>query len=556
MISAAEVETCDKTETVQKIEIVHPILKKFGFTLGNKEGPSPLDVLNHLLHSNVVKEKDIETAHTTLKMRQSKVQERSALTQTKKSAKEAVIDDKSYRTRHVALRFYYDGADYSGLAENVGYDGDQSVEKSLFAALKKTNLAHGRLTSRYSRCGRTDKGVSSAGQVVGIYLKSNIPLNATWDEEGKLPISSEELPKNAIDKIKVWVLPKKGVGLRTLKEMAELPYSKILNNVLPENIRILGWCPVSSEFNARFSCNTRTYRYFFQPRQLNIVKMTEGLEMMIGSHDFRNFCKMDVEKVYNFERKIHEAHITNTSNHMCYFEIIGQAFLWHQIRCIVAVLLMIGRGEEEPSIVMELLNTVKHPGKPSYKLAPERPLVLHNCGYPNLSVGYDASNMWALCCHMEQQWEEFSLSAARIRNCIESLLDVPVLKSDVLDFIKAKTQERFNKQGQKPTHQLLQHFEETFEKGLSTESMLTWKQALDWMATVHMFPSPENLRFTLHVPLLQRSRGTTYEEKVESLQQSSKRKHKYEENIIKKRKSQEEDHAFYVHMSKQGGSAI
>ena len=76
------------------------------------------------------------------------------------------------------------------------------------------------------------------------------------------------------------------------------------------------------------------------------------------------------------------------------------------------------------------------------------------------------------------------------------------------------------------------------------------------MATSQIFPSPENLRFTLHVPLLHRSKGTTYEEKVESLQQSSKRKHKYEENIIQKRKSKEEDHAFYVHMSKQGGSAI
>ena len=556
MISDAEEATCDSMESIRKKVSVHPILKKFGLTLGNKEGPSPLDVLNHLLHSNIVNEKDIEAAHKSLKTKQNEMQERSALTQTKKLAKEAVIDNKSYRTRHVALRLYYDGADYSGLAENVGYDGDQSVEKSLFAALKKTNLADGRHTSRYSRCGRTDKGVSSAGQVVGIYLKSNIALNATWDEEGKLPISSEDLPKNAIDKIKVWVLPKMGIGLRILKDVAELPYAKMLNNVLPENIRILGWCPVSPEFNARFSCNTRTYRYFFQPRQLNMVKMTEGLKMMVGSHDFRNFCKMDVEKVYNFERKIHEAVIANTSNQMCYFEIVGQAFLWHQIRCIVAVLFMIGRGEEEPSIVMELLNTAKHPGKPSYKLAPERPLVLHNCGFPNLSVGYEASNMWALCCHMEQQWEELSLSAARVRNCIQSLLHVPLLKGDVLEFVSAKIQEHFNKKRQKPNNQLLQPFQEKFKKEFSSESMLTWKEVLELMATSQIFPSPENLRFTLHVPLLHRSKGTTYEEKVESLQQSSKRKHKYEENIIQKRKSKEEDHAFYVHMSKQGGSAI
>ena len=36
----------------------------------------------------------------------------------------------------------------------------------------------------------------------------------------------------------------------------------------------------------------------------------------------------------------------------------------------------------------------------------------------------------------------------------------------------------------------------------------------------------------------------------------SKRKHRYEENIIKKRKTTEEDKAFYVHMLRQGGSSL
>ena len=48
--------------------------------------------------------------------------------------------------------------------------------------------------------------------------------------------------------------------------------------------------------------------------------------------------------------------------------------------------------------------------------------------------------------------------------------------------------------------------------------------------------------------------GTSYEEKVGSLQ--NKRRSRYEENIIKKRKTKEEDQAFYEHKGKQGGSAF
>merc|ERR1712224_223160 len=102
---------------------------------------------------------------------------------------------------------------------------------------------------------------------------------------------------------------------------------------------------------------------------------------------------MDVSKVYNFERVIHSAELvrvctTKNGNeeddhhHECfYFQIIGQAFLWHQIRCIAELIFMIGNGFESPSVITELLNVVKYPGKPSYSLADEKPLVLHDCDY-------------------------------------------------------------------------------------------------------------------------------------------------------------------------------
>ena len=62
----------------------------------------------------------------------------------------------------------------------------------------------------------------------------------------------------------------------------------------------------------------------------------------------------------------------------------GKAFLWHQVRCMAAVLFMVGRGQEEPEIVSRLLDVEAHPGKPHYRMAPEGPLVLFRCAFKDL----------------------------------------------------------------------------------------------------------------------------------------------------------------------------
>ena len=80
--------------------------------------------------------------------------------------------------------------------------------------------------------------------------------------------------------------------------------------------------------------------------------MREAAGYLIGNHDFRNFCKMDVINVTNFEREIYEANIipfTNSNNdddEKCVWmlEIKGIAFLWHMVRCIMAILTLVGEG--------------------------------------------------------------------------------------------------------------------------------------------------------------------------------------------------------------------
>lgn len=50
----------------------------------------------------------------------------------------------------------------------------------------------------------------------------------------------------------------------------ELPYCRILNGLLPNDIRVLAWASVADDFSARFSCKMRTYKYWFPRGDMKI----------------------------------------------------------------------------------------------------------------------------------------------------------------------------------------------------------------------------------------------------------------------------------------------
>jgi tRNA pseudouridine38/39 synthase len=59
------------------------------------------------------------------------------------------------------------------------------------------------------------------------------------------------------------------------------------------------------KFSARFDCTSRTYKYFFPRGGLSLARMEEAGKRLCGEHDFRNFCKMDVNNgVVNYRRRI------------------------------------------------------------------------------------------------------------------------------------------------------------------------------------------------------------------------------------------------------------
>ena len=81
----------------------------------------------------------------------------------KKAKTERQFDFSKCARRKVALMFAYLGWDFDGLV--VQADTENTVEECLFRALEKTKLIESREACQWTRCGRTDKGVSAFRQV-------------------------------------------------------------------------------------------------------------------------------------------------------------------------------------------------------------------------------------------------------------------------------------------------------------------------------------------------------------------------------------------------------
>ena len=269
-----------------------------------------------------------------------------------------MFDPFKYTTRFIALKFAYLGQRYNGYEYAANNTTPlPTIEEVLWRALMKARLIFptdtqaievGNLTWEgcdYSKCGRTDKGVSAFGQVIGLRVRSNKPPDKQSEEigregscqqrEGASPIEighgRNDRPSNdaAINE-----------GLHDFHPIHdEIPYAQVLNRLLPEDVKVLAWCPdPPANFSARFTCRERQYRYFFtqpafnptfgangvrsglsgdsstgqQRREgwLDIEAMKEAAKLYEGLHDFRNFCKVDASKqIERFDRRIYHSEI-------------------------------------------------------------------------------------------------------------------------------------------------------------------------------------------------------------------------------------------------------
>lgn len=198
--------------------------------------------------------------------------------------------------------------------------------------------------------------------------------------------------------------------------------------------------------------------------------MKKGAEQMVGIHDFQNLCKPDLDNgVRNFVRQLFGFEIRPTEMvaaqflsgqvdpRFQVFEMVihGTGFLYHQIRCLAAILFMIGEGTEKVTIVSDLMDVEKNTRKPAYELASDLPLVFHKVEYEDLQwqasyastgANYDV----AMAC-----WQENALKTVVTASQLAKLDELHVLDpvtntlklwSEVLPtYLKEKAAERLKK---------------------------------------------------------------------------------------------------------------
>ena len=396
------------------------------------------------------------------------------------------FDVREYPSAYVALRVMYAGWDYRGFAQQ-GSDGVRTVEGALFSALRRTRLIAPDAAPEdvaYTRCGRTDAGVSALGQIVSLRLRSKRgtkgetrreetneghdgdPLRTSDDDasddakrRSELQNEQNELRNDGAPRAATSsgdrraarsdsTRPPPGGVFFAEHAEDELDYCALLNRALPEDVRVTGWGYVHESFSARFDCEFRLYKYFFcafpdsadcagplsaegdgktfQKRSsLDLDAMRDAARRFEGTHDFRNLCKMDARNVHNYVRTVYRCDVVDAADAgawedgggargtrgalgfsrlnksetsagsppgLCYVRVEGSAFLWHQVRCMAAVLFLVGLRRETPDVVDALLDATKFKnGKPQYEMAPDAPLVLWRCGFARDALRLTAS---------------------------------------------------------------------------------------------------------------------------------------------------------------------
>ena len=218
------------------------------------------------------------------------------------------------------LTIEYDGTNILGWQRQL--DGP-SVQQYLEDILDRLNGEHREIAS----AGRTDAGVHALRQVVHIDLNRDMePWKIREAFNGNL--LAQEAPVSVIE-------------------------VEAVNN----------------DFHARFSANKRAYIYrilnrrapspllknrvWWVPVPLDVEKMKQGAQYLIGNHDFSSFraaacqAKSPVKTLDKIE--------ISTQGEEIVFYVEARSFLHHQVRNIVGTLKMVGDGHLKPEDIKTIL---------------------------------------------------------------------------------------------------------------------------------------------------------------------------------------------------------
>ncbi|KAG9311075.1 pseudouridine synthase [Chiua virens] len=310
--------------------------------------------------------------------------------------------------RKIAVKFCYSGWEYNGLAYQIDPTPLPTVEEVLFQAFANARLVDaeaGLEGCGWEKCGRTDVGVSAAGQVISLWTSRDVRapirvggLSQTWTPTSPHSISTTNLPPT-----RPYYHPAPQSSTTSPSSTASSPRPSAFSPGPPS----------LPSFSARFNCTHRHYKYFFTAHDLDIPRMQQAASLLLGEHDFRNLSKLDPAKqITEFKRRIIRADIARVAGQgrdadaVYVLDLVGSAFLYHQVRHIMAVLFLVGTGLEAPSIVPTLMNIAgseRSPfpddpplpivdRKPEYQMADALPLMLWDCTFSESDVRWQTGD--------------------------------------------------------------------------------------------------------------------------------------------------------------------
>lgn len=243
--------------------------------------------------------------------------------------------------RNICLRICYDGTRYKGWQRLPGVDNtiQGKIEQTLSRILSEDIQIIG--------SGRTDAGAHAQMQVANFYCDNPMPC--------------EEI-------------------LSTLR------------CYLPEDIGIHSCQEASSRFHARLNCKSKTYRYriwnsaepwvfqrrfvYVMPQELDVARMRQAAEFLLGEHDFSAFCankKMKKSTV----RRIERISVERAGEELV-MTFTGNGFLYNMVRIMVGTLLEVGLHQRDVCSIPTLFGGKREAAGP---LVPAQGLCLMEVNY-------------------------------------------------------------------------------------------------------------------------------------------------------------------------------
>ncbi|GGG75099.1 tRNA pseudouridine(38-40) synthase TruA [Corynebacterium pelargi] len=257
----------------------------------------------------------------------------------------------------IRIDLAYDGSNFHGWARQGNQDL-RTVQRVLEDALQLIL----REPIALSVAGRTDAGVHASGQV------------AHFD------VPSSALDTRSID----------GDPSRLVRRLARL---------LPEDVRIHRCAFAPEGFDARFSALARHYRYRITthprgalptraadtaawPKQVDLQRMNDAAQALIGLHDFAAFCKHREGATTIRELQAFSWHDISTPEEPQLYEarVQADAFCWSMVRSLVGACLVVGEGRREDEFTRRLLSQSSRSN--NVPVAPAKGLSLVQVDYP------------------------------------------------------------------------------------------------------------------------------------------------------------------------------